>query len=719
MCDNRSAQLMKFCYFLDNTNNCFLNIIDPGFASEYEWNANIYYYFECYNDAIESADATENMVLRYTGDSDFTVDKIVYFYWLNSITWYRVTVYLFCVPENHYHWASERWTTHCTDTTSLDIFSPSSSFYIAYNITDSQSNQNLKGVVSPGKVSKWMVTAHSLSAVSDDDNDDTATLVIGLQWDRYVYKCTIQLSTTSNTYTCYEGASYATLETTNCSESAFAVEFTSNNSQVQIDSIIVMDEDDRFHKVVEPICFAGSIVVDYSTVWSDDDLEVYQIEQNALCLHDTGISQYILHVSGNIAYAHIFWLFSDSFFLHLLIFTLAEISPISMECDTNPPTFDPTHSTSQPTTHPTVHPTLQPSLFPTVDPTLDPTGAPSTSPTSHPITYEDFVYEVVAEFKIDGLSFTELTSIVRNLGMFTSNLTSMIHSGMDADVILEYNDIVLEIATINGYDANELIKDEDNSAETKLESSFSDGMLFEYLVKCDQRYHCTLYIVDEELYNRTILEVFVTAGLVSYFANTDSNSGDSSVVFTVESLTLNEGSNDAVSSDTASERSTLMMIVAALLIISICAFTIIILCFLKRKKTSDKETNNPHFSVGSISSPQYPQSATDTLPSPGSVDSAQPEVELTEQYETEGVQVTGASPNMSGRSDGEIQSGNNGIDTNLTPYHHDNAHSQDESLYDDSDASSNGSAEASAAPAASENVVMPAGLATPGSGTLK
>ena len=336
------------------------------------------------------------------------------------------------------------------------------------------------------------------------------------------------------------------------------------------------------------------------------------------------------------------------------------------------------------------------------------------------------MYEVLAEFKIDGLSFTELTSIVRNLGMFTSNLTSMIHSGMDADDMLEYNDIVPEIGTINGYDASELIEDDDNSAETKLESSFTDGMLFEYLVKCEERYHCTLYIVDEELYNRTILEVFVTEQLVSYFVNTNANTGTSSVMFTVDSLTLNEISKDATYSENTSEASIFMMIVAALLIVSICALTLVILCLLRRKRKHGPKGRNAESFAANTTSPGDSQVRSDpptSAQSPGSTESTDTvDIELTEhteQYGKEGMPATGVVEDLNGTSNGIFVSGTNQIGVNPTlSAHHDDAHSRDEfELQYDTDES--GSTIAGAVPVSSDNVATPNSIATPGSGTAR
>ena len=642
--------------------------------------------YACSSNDMMTVDATDNLIWSYYGESNFTVSRIIYHYYvLYSDWWEWDTVYIdqFCVPPNHYHWGSETGAQQCEDENTLNMYSPSTSFYIEYNLTGETNGWDQEWVdtiVSPAQSVKMTITAHHLT---NSDDDETLPIALKLQWDRYVYQCTIVLTTSSDTYLCDEESS--TLNTTDCSESAFTVEVTQNStSEIQVDSIIIWDEDQKSYKMDDTICFSeSSIVVDFSTVWSDNDIAVYQIDSDAMCFDGTGISR------------------------------------ISTECPTPFPTLNPTIITAAPSLDPTTQPTTQPSPIPTRDPTLYPTNVPSASPTFHPIIEANFEHTVLAEFKIDELSISEFTSIVGELGIFTSNLTGMIHSGMNADHVLQYKHILLDISTINGYDANELIEDEDNSAETKLESSFNDGMIFEYLVKCAERYHCSLYIVNEELYNRTVLEQFVTKQLVSYFSNTNANTGTSSVVFTVESLTLIEESRESASSDTSSESSMFVMIVAALLLVSLGALMIVILCFLKRKKVSEKEIRIPHSSVGSISSPEYPESTANTLPSPGSVDSALPEVELTEQYETEGVQVTGATPHMSGVSDGVIQSGSNGIGTNLTPYHHDNAHSQDESLYDDSDASSNGSAVADAAPVSPGNVATPASPATPGGGTLK
>lgn len=253
-----------------------------------------YYYYQCNtngNYGIESTEATETVILRYAGNSDFRVDKIA---WQDFFT---TAVTSFCVPQNHYYWASETGITHCTDSDTLNIYNPST-FYIAYSTTDAVSTNgnynDVQGIVSPAKVSEFTITASVLSA--DSDNDESTTFAVRIHWDLEVYKCIITLSTSSTTYSCDEAS--LSLETANCSESAFAMELTQRNTDaVRVTSISITDEDGNTFAISNTICFAeSSIAVDFSTVWSNDDLSVYHVEGDALCLHETGnIIHSVLH----------------------------------------------------------------------------------------------------------------------------------------------------------------------------------------------------------------------------------------------------------------------------------------------------------------------------------------------------------------------------------------------------------------------------------------
>lgn len=246
--------------------------------------------YECSSNDIMEVDAVDDLIWSYYGESNFTVSRIIYrHYPLYNYWWDSVYIDHFCVPPNHYHWRSETGAQQCKNESTLNMYSPSTSFYMEYNLSNETNDWNqerVAAIVSPAKLLKVIITAHSITIPYDDD---AHAVVLKLQWGRYVHQCTIALTTISNTYHCDRESTL--LEHTNCSESAFVVKFEHTNSaEIHIDFISVIDEDNRTYLIDDSICFSeSSIVVDFSTVWSDDNVSIYQIDNDAMCLIETGI----------------------------------------------------------------------------------------------------------------------------------------------------------------------------------------------------------------------------------------------------------------------------------------------------------------------------------------------------------------------------------------------------------------------------------------------
>ena len=322
---------------------------------------------------------------------------------------------------------------------------------------------------------------------------------------------------------------------------------------------------------------------------------------------------------------------------------------------------------------PTPQPTTQPTYVPTVNPTLAPTSAPSSSPTRYPIDYSNFDYEIYGGFIITGMEHAELDMIDHALRNFTISLTDMIHAGMDADEYIEYHDVVLNVTTINGYNADELINMDANTIAQILATE--DEMAMVYLIECESflKYD---YLIDNGTYNRTVLELFVTEELNEYF-------GSFSVIFSVEFIAENLPSPSPTTApvittleptkkpttspltplptsdifmasttvivdaaETSSSTSNAIILIAIILVFALFASVGLMLCFLKRQKKHACNTGDPghgHFGGKSPTMTNIVPDESDGIETPGTDDtsSAAQNAVMTPQDQQEGIQNTG------------------------------------------------------------------------------
>ena len=219
-------------------------------------------------------------------------------------------------------------------------------------------------------------------------------------------------------------------------------------------------------------------------------------------------------------------------------------SPTSTPSPIVSPTANPSLS---PSANPTFHPsttgssTVSSSTAPSKTPSLSPTIAPSISPTRYPIQYSNFQYDVTALFRITGWTIAQLSEVENDMDYFITVVTEYIHSGFDADSTLEYQDIVLNITSINDYSL-------DADPSDILEDSYENGMELRYLIEFQSSLH-RQYVLNQDVssgFNRTILALAVTYELNAYFMLLDVNDDDvSDLIFSVENMSIfiSEGSN--------------------------------------------------------------------------------------------------------------------------------------------------------------------------------
>ena len=266
---------------------------DPGHSG-----SSLSFDYSCDRITILTGDAviypTDRLTVEYVGSSHFNLTRFFFSNWkLYNDTNYHIqsAYYLqsYCVPSNHYIWASETGSSNCSEMDSLSVYG-TTTFYIDYEFGGTESwYAKLNGTVSPAKISELTVTAKLIG----DSGDRNVTL--NVYWDRIIYQCIFAEDSGRHytTYTCED--SMLDLITDNCSERAFAVGLAFNSSSgLDVRSISLEDEDGSIYVINDTLCMTDkSVVVDFSTVWDGDDgLDVYSFSANGSCF-DTTSTVYI------------------------------------------------------------------------------------------------------------------------------------------------------------------------------------------------------------------------------------------------------------------------------------------------------------------------------------------------------------------------------------------------------------------------------------------
>ena len=222
-------------------------------------------------------------IVRYDGDTSFNIYGIEW-----HIDDHVHKIDQFCVPRNHFYWASESGTTECTEfSDSFSIYNPSMTIYIDYEWREENNGQRYNARVSPASVSNLSLNANIFSGLNH------AQTTLRLYWDQNTYECTIWLTNTSSTHFCDD----ATLDlvTSNCTESAFAVGVTTkDDSGFVIESIGITDENGNVQTMdAAARCDEkglSGLIVDFSTVWNEGEASIYVFNTTEipLCFESTG-----------------------------------------------------------------------------------------------------------------------------------------------------------------------------------------------------------------------------------------------------------------------------------------------------------------------------------------------------------------------------------------------------------------------------------------------
>ena len=218
-----------------------------------------------------------------------------------------------------------------------------------------------------------------------------------------------------------------------------------------------------------------------------------------------------------------------------------------------------------------------------------PTVSPTASPTMHPIRYSDFDAAVTAVFNISGWTHSELSHVNNDLESFTSSLTYYVHQGFDHDPGLEFRNIVLNISSINNHTVDDLLSENENASGAIVRESLRSGMIVRYLVECSKLYCAYISQKDSSAgMHRTDFEDFVSAKLNLFFMSTNgTNEGtESSLVFTVESMTMsNDTQEDSSNGSESAITKANILLLCALVIVFVCGISLgVILLHCKRRR---------------------------------------------------------------------------------------------------------------------------------------
>merc|ERR1719433_319058 len=156
----------------------------------------------------------------------------------------------------------------------------------------------------------------------------------------------------------------------------------------------------------------------------------------------------------------------------------------------------------------------------------------------------DLASSVDAHFSIIGWTYSQIHEINQDIDAFATSLTSYIHRAFADDELIEFNDVVLNISSINNLTVYDLIALDDSQRMNILMTNMS----LQYHIECDDIVTC-FYISDDWLNNGTIymdrdaFQEFVSNQLNAHFLSTDADVivedlNNQSLSFTVEEMSV-------------------------------------------------------------------------------------------------------------------------------------------------------------------------------------
>ena len=215
-----------------------------------------------------------------------------------------------------------------------------------------------------------------------------------------------------------------------------------------------------------------------------------------------------------------------------------------------------------------------------------PTTDPTSSPTPHPIQYSDFESSVTAVFNITGWTNPTLYVVTNEFDEFVHQMTTYIHAGFDNDVDLQYQYVVCNISSINGYTLDHLMNADDSEMGRIIWPSLGDGMNLEYLIECSHYSYCD-YIVGNissttHAMNRSVFEDFVTEQLNLWFQS----KGDdlqTTLQFAVKSMVLIQSTTERA---TTVSQATLIVFISVGACLFISGVSVGIILYHQKQKQS-------------------------------------------------------------------------------------------------------------------------------------
>ena len=262
---------------------------DPGWSQWDDWNKAWYILCDSSHIEISPLDHPDRAILHYEGNTTFDIVGLTAY--VHKYTQYR-SINRICVPQNHFYWASETGTHECTTYSDQLTVYNSLTLYIDYFFRElSWGWYFFNGAVFTPSIRFINITAKGLTRHYPQE----ATLI--LYWNWYSYRCSISFNNMTESYSC--NAAELNLTTTTCPEYAFAVGLNMHDEVLpNIFSISITDEDGATQIMNETIYTnQSSIVVDFTTVWSQTDLDVYTHDLDSTCFLDTGSSVFLLSPS--------------------------------------------------------------------------------------------------------------------------------------------------------------------------------------------------------------------------------------------------------------------------------------------------------------------------------------------------------------------------------------------------------------------------------------
>ena len=212
----------------------------------------------------------------------------------------------------------------------------------------------------------------------------------------------------------------------------------------------------------------------------------------------------------------------------------------------------------------------------------------------------DFESSFIAFCRITGWTNSEISEINNDITLFASSLTTYIHQGLDTDLNLQYQDVVLNLSMLNDRTLDYLLNGDDSEIGDILWQSIYDGMALRYLIQCGNSIDCR-YIESEDPrngLNNSILESFVSNKLNVHFQSRNVTNAPN-LIFKVENITIISGSSLAVDGSDNELFDTIILDIALVLVVFKCGTAVGVLalhCKQRKQNDTKNESNSDHSS---------------------------------------------------------------------------------------------------------------------------